>query len=95
MRRRRIERRLDGVSRGLRRSREELRVNEEQLTVVADEAAELGLRALVSDDPMAERDHRRSERHAERLRRDIQAILERIGKLEDEQDALLDRLGGC
>ena len=71
--------------------RADLRVCEEQLLQVADEAAEARLRALVSETPLAEREHRETGRHADRLRRHRDELAERITRLEADQDALLDR----
>ena len=92
MLRERIERRLRGVSRQLSALRADLRVCEEQLVQVTDEADESRLRALVSETPLAEREYREASRHAERLRRHRDELAERIASLEADQDALLDRL---
>ena len=91
MSRDRIERRLRGVGRQLSALRTDLRVCEEQLDQVNDEAAECRLRALVSETPLAEREHREAQRHAERLRRHRDEIAARVARLEADQDALLDR----
>ena len=88
----RIERRLRGVSRQLSALRADLRVCEEQLVQVTDEADESRLRALVSETPLAEREYREARRHAERLSRHRDELVERIASLEADQDALLDRL---
>ncbi len=90
--RERIERRLRGLTRQLHALRGDLRVCEEQLIQVADEAADLRLRALVSETPLAEREYRETSRHAERLRRHRDELVERIVRLEAEQDEMLDRL---
>ena len=71
--------------------RTDLRVAEEQLDQVSDEADESRLRALVSETPIAEREYRETRRHAERLRLHRDEIAERITRLEADQDALLDR----
>jgi chromosome segregation ATPase len=87
-----VERRLAALGERLRVLREELAVTDEQLAALADEAGDLHLRSLVSETPMAERDHRDAERHAAAMRRhraDVQAEVERA---EAEQDRLLDRL---
>ena len=72
--------------------RADLKVCEEQLVQVADDADESRLRALVSETPLAEREYREASRHAERLRRHRNDLVERIASLEADQDALLDRL---
>ena len=91
MSRDRIERRLRGVGRQLNALRVDLHVCEEQLVQIADEADECRLRALVSETPIAEREYREAQRHADRLRQHRDEIAARITRLEADQDALLDR----
>lgn len=71
--------------------RTDLRVCEEQLEQVSEEADECRLRALVSETPLAEREYREAQRHADRLKRHRDEIAARIVRLEADQDALLDR----
>jgi hypothetical protein len=87
-----IEKKLAAVSRELRTLREELGVVEEQLVQVADEAADSRLRSLVSETPLATHEHRESAKAAAAVRRDRDAKLRRLEKLERKQDDLLDRL---
>ncbi len=89
-----IERRLRDLSGRLGALRDDLRVTEEHLRQMTDEADDARLRALVSETPLAEREHRKAGRHAEALRNHRDDVLARISKLEADQDALLDRLGG-
>ncbi|MDE0656767.1 MAG: hypothetical protein OXH58_09345 [Acidimicrobiaceae bacterium] len=91
MSRDRIERRLRGVGQQLNTLRTDLRVCEEQLVQVSEEADECRLRALVSETPLAEREYREAQRHADRLQRHRDEIAARIVRLEADQDALLDR----
>ena len=91
MSRDRIERRLRGVGRQLSALRVDLNVCEEQLVQIDDEADECRLRALVSETPLAEREYREAQRHADRLRQHREEIAARIAHLEADQDALLDR----
>ena len=91
MSRDRIERRLRGVGQQLNALRADLRVCEEQLVQVSEEADECRLRALVSETPLAEREYREAQRHADRLQRHRDEIAARIVRLEADQDALLDR----
>ena len=91
MSRDRIERRLQGVGRQLSALRGDLRVCEEQLLQFSDEADESRLRALVSETPIAEREYREAQRHADKLRQHRDEIAERITSLEADQDSLLDR----
>jgi chromosome segregation ATPase len=87
-----LERRLRDVSAQLQGLRRELALTDEQLSQLSDEADDARLRSLVSETPIAEREHREAARHAEamgRHRTDVQASIER---LEQQQDELLDRL---
>ncbi len=90
-----IERKLRSVAAELKALRAELQVSSEQLVQFDDEADDARLRALVSDNPAAQRQHRRAARHAERLRRHRDRLAERIAALEAEQDGLLDRLSAA
>jgi chromosome segregation ATPase len=87
-----IERRLRSIGAQLRSLRDDLTVSEEQMRRFSDEAEDARLRALVSETPLADREFRDADRHAERLRRHRQRVSEKIAELEAEQDALLDRL---
>ena len=91
MSRDRIERRLRSLGQQLSALRADLRVCDDQLVQVTDEADESRLRALVSETPLAEREHREAQRHAQRLRRHRDELAERITRLEADQDVLLDR----
>lgn len=88
-----VERRLRRVGEQLRSLRDDLRVTEEQLNQLADEADDARLRALVSETPLAEKEHRKASRHVERLRAHRERTIARIAELESTQDDLLDRLG--
>ena len=87
-----LERRLTEVATQLKGLRRELAVTDEQLAHLADEADDARLRSLVSETPLAEREHRDAaaarRRHAAAPRRrpDLHP------RLEQHQDELLDRL---
>ncbi len=87
-----IQRRLVDVSDRLRRARDELRVSEEQALFFEEEADDARLRALVSETPLAERESRDARRHAENLVRHRDSLRQTIAELEEERDALLDRM---
>lgn len=87
-----IERKLRKVSEQLRSLREDLRVTEEQLIQLSDEADDARIRALVSETPVAEKEHRKATRHADRLRASRDNAVAKIAELERLQDELLDRL---
>lgn len=87
-----IERRLTDITAELRVARDELKVLDEQLQHFTDEADEARLRSLVSETPLAESEHREAAKAVTALRRDREARLKRMAKLESKQDALLDQL---
>lgn len=87
-----VERKLRRVSEQLRALRDDLRVTEEQLAQLSDEEDDARIRALVSETPLAEREHRKASRHADRLRKSRDRAAAKIAALEREQDELLDRL---
>jgi hypothetical protein len=89
--RRQVERRLTEVGRRLRELREELRVVDEQLVHLADAADDARLRALVSETPVSDREHREASRHAESMRSHREVVAGEIARLEIAQDELLDR----
>jgi hypothetical protein len=87
-----VERRLLEVGARLKQLQEELAVSEEQLAHLADTAEDARLRALVSETPIADREHQDAQRHADAMGRHRAEVLEHIAKLEASQDELLDRL---
>ena len=87
-----LERRLGEVADRLKHVRVDLRVADEQLAQLADEADEARLRALVSETPIAEKEHREASKHAEAMRRHRDQLVAEIQQLEQSQDQLLDRL---
>ena len=95
MRRWIVERKLTDTAARLRKSREELAVVDEQLLHFNDEADDARLRALVAETPIADHENRQSQRHADAMRSARYRLVERIGELERQQDALLDKLRGA
>ena len=87
-----IERRLRDVHDRLRRAREELAIVDEQLAVFAETADDTRLRALVSETPLANKEHQEAQRHADAMARSRAALQNTIAELERTQDELLDRL---
>jgi hypothetical protein len=87
-----LERRLAELTEQLRDLRRELGVADEQLAHFADEADEARLRSLVSETPLAEREHREADRHAATMRRHRADLVTSIDRLERLQDDLLDKL---
>jgi hypothetical protein len=87
-----VERRLTGVSTRLRTLREELRVIDEQLAQLADEADEQRVRSLVAETPLAESEFHEAQRHADAMAAHRRSVAESIEALERRQDELLDQL---
>lgn len=87
-----LERRLGDITSQLRDLRNELAIADEQLAQLAEEAEEARLRSLVSETPLAERDHRVAARHADAMERHRTEVVADIARLESQQDDLLDRL---
>jgi hypothetical protein len=87
-----VERRLAEVSDRLRALREELRIIDEQLIHLGDDADDARLRALVSETPLADRDHRDARRHADAMSGRRAEVVDAIATLEARSDELLDRL---
>jgi hypothetical protein len=87
-----LQRRLVDVSERLKRLRAELRVTEEQLAFLQDEAEDSRLRALVAETPLADVEARDARRHADALGRHRDALALQIAELGAEQDTLLDRM---
>jgi hypothetical protein len=87
-----VERKLVEVSERLKQLRAELVVTDEQFTHFADVADDARLRALVSETPLADRDHHEAQRHADAMSRHRAEVQSTIDQLERRQDELLDRL---
>jgi hypothetical protein len=89
-----VERRLSEVAEQLKTVRQELAVADEQLVHLDEEAEDARLRAMVSETPIAERDHREAQKHADAMRRHRAEVADELARLERSQDELLDRLLG-
>ena len=92
MRRRSIERRLRQTSGRLRSLRDELRVIDEQLVQLRDEAEDMGVRALVAETSGAGIEHRHAQGHADAMARHRDHVVAEVAELEAKQDQLLDAL---
>ena len=87
-----LERKLSEVSDRMRALRDELRVADEQLSFLAETADDLRLRALVSETPLAERDHADAQKHVDAMAKHRATVAAELAELERAQDDLLDRL---
>src|SRR5438874_3451355 len=87
-----VEKRLSQSAERLKQLRAELKVVDEQLLFFAEAADETRLRALVSETPLADKEHREAQKHAEAMNRRRAEIVTSISELQRAQDELLDRL---
>jgi uncharacterized coiled-coil DUF342 family protein len=87
-----VERKLSESAERLRQLRSELGVVEEQLAVLVDAADEARLRAMVSEIPMADREHREAQKHADAMARHRSQLVAQITEVERAQNELLERL---
>lgn len=88
-----LERRIRDVHSRLARAREELAVLDEQLRVVADEAEDARLRALVSETPLAAHEYGEVRRHVDAMSRAREALVRQVDELNRRQDELLGHVG--
>jgi hypothetical protein len=84
-----LERRIRDTHARLVKARDELAVLNEQLAVVQDTADEARVRALVSETPLAAREHDEAARHADAMVRARDALHKTVVDLEHRQDELL------
>ena len=87
-----LERRLDALVARRRALRDELGVVDEQLAALAEAAGDARLRALVSETPRADAEHREASRSAEAMARHRTVLLADLATLDGAEDELLDRL---
>ena len=87
-----LERRLSSVAERLKRLRVDLGIADEQLAHLVDEADDARVRALVSETPLAEQEHREARRQVEVMTRHRDDLVAEITQLEKSQDTLLDQM---
>jgi len=87
-----VERKLSESAERLRQLRAEVGVVDEQLASLADAADDARLRAMVSETPMADKEHREAQKHADAMARHRTQLANQIAELERTQNELLDRL---
>ena len=87
-----VERKLSESAERLRQLRSELNVVDEQLAFLTDAADDARLRAMVSETPMADKEHREAQKHADAMTRHRTQLVGQIAELEKAQDELLERL---
>ena len=87
-----LQRRLIDVSERLNKVRVELKVSDDQVRYLQEEADDARLRAIVSETPLASGEEREARRHADTLARYRDDLRRAVQELEAERDALLDRM---
>ena len=87
-----LQRRLVDVSERLKRLRAELAVTNEQVSFLDGEAEEFRLRALMSETPLADAEARDARQQVDTMARYRDTLIVQIGRLQREQDELLDRM---
>jgi len=80
------------VSARLKRLRADLQVIDEQMLFFADAADETRLRALMSETPLADKEHHDAQKHADAMAKERANVVASIAELEKAQDELLDKL---
>ena len=86
----RIERQLADVGKRLKALRTDLAVAEQALMQVDYEAGEARLRSLVSETPVAQKEHEQARRQVDVNRRNRDELQAETARLEARQDELLD-----
>lgn len=86
----RIERQLGDVGKRLKALRIDLGVAEQALLQVDYEADDARLRSLVSETPVAQKEHEQARRQVDVNRRNRDELQAEIARLEIRQDELLD-----
>jgi hypothetical protein len=87
-----IERKLRKTSARLRQLRADLGVIDEQLSHLADDAEDKGVRAVVGDNPQAAQEYREAAGQSEAMAKHRRHVAAQIIELETRQDRLLDEL---
>jgi uncharacterized protein (DUF3084 family) len=86
----RIERQLADVGKQLKALRSDLGVAEQALMQVDYEADDARLRSLVSETPLAQKEHEEARRQVDVNRRNRDQLHAEVVRLEVRQDELLD-----
>jgi hypothetical protein len=76
----------------LRRAREESAVVDEQFAALTEAAEEARIRAVVAETPLAEKEWREAQRHADAMDASRRELAKRIEDLQRSQDTLLERI---
>lgn len=89
-----VERRLKQTGSRLKALREDLRIIDEQLSYLSEEADDMSIRSIVDDTGGSAAESRQARESADAMARHRAHVVAAIAELEQRQDELLDRLVG-
>ena len=87
-----LQRRMASVSSRIREIQEEVRIVDDQLSHLVDDADEKSLRAMVPETPAAEFEHREARKHSDAMLRHKASLMGSLAELNAKMDELLDRM---
>ncbi len=87
-----VERRLRRGTQTIRELQDELRITNDQLEYILDDASDKEVRAMVAETPNAALEHHEAQRHLEVIQRHHDHLVKSIADHQDHQDQLLDKL---
>ena len=87
-----LQSRLVDTSHQLKRLQVDYQVAEEQLVFLDHEAEDARIRSLVSETPIADKEYREAQKHAESMRRHLRELETEITKIESLQNKVLDQI---
>ena len=87
-----VERRLKRSSQIIRELQDELRITNDQLEFITDDANDKEIRAMVAETPNAALEHHEAQRHLEVLQRHQDHLMNAIADHQVAQDQLLDKM---
>lgn len=93
-RRMRIQKSLNEIGDRLAQAKADLKIVEEQLLFQMDVVEETKNRSVVSETPLADREHQEAQADYQRLQKQREMVQAEIAELQREQDKLLDRMLG-
>ena len=87
-----VERRLRRGTQTIRELQDELRITNDQLEFILDDARDKEVRAMVAETPNAALEHHEAQRHLEVIQRHRDHLVKAIADHQVHQDQLLDKL---
>lgn len=87
-----VERRLRRGTQTIRELQDELRITNDQLDFISEDARDKEIRAMVSETPNAALEHHEAQRHLEAIQRHHDHLVKSISDHQMHQDQLLDKL---